>query len=166
MNLIVLADAQWGIGCQGEQMVYLSQDLKRFKEMTLDGTVILGRKTLATFPKGKPLQGRRNLILSHNSTTVVEGAEVFSSLEEVILALKEGENVFVIGGATVYQSFLPYCDKAFVTKVRASFPVDCYFPNLDENPDWKLVEESDVISDQGVEFSYCEYVQEKVKTLK
>lgn len=159
LHLMVMVDANWGIGYKGDQMVYLSQDLKRFKEMTLDSTVILGRKTLATFPNGKPLPRRRNLILSHNATTMVEGGEVFSSMESLRDALLPEEKNFVIGGSTVYNGFLPYCTTAFVTKVRASFPVDCYFPNLDENPAWTLVEESQVFSDQGVEFTYCEYKQ-------
>lgn len=163
MNLIVLVDAQWGIGCQGEQMVYLTQDLKHFKELTQGCTVVLGRKTMATFPNGKPLAGRRNLILSHNSSTVVEGGEVFSSIESLLQAITPEETVFVIGGTSVYDAFLPLCDTAYVTKVQACFPVDCYFPNLDENADWALKEESEVICDQGVSFSYCIYQQEKVK---
>lgn len=166
MNVIVLADAQWGIGCQGEQMVYLTQDLKRFKELTQGCTVVLGRKTLATFPQGKPLKNRRNLILSHNNTTVVEGAEVFSSIDSLLSAITPEETIFIIGGAQVYQGFLSHCTKAYVTKVRANFPVDCYFPNLDENPDWVLREESEVICDQGVEFTYCTYVQKnKISSL-
>lgn len=157
MNLIVLVDNQWGIGCQGDQMIYLSQDLKRFKEMTVDKTVILGRKTLGTFPQGKPLPRRRNLILSHNASTLIEGGEVFSSVEALREAICPQECVFVIGGSSVYHAFLPYCDKAYVTKVRAGFPVDCYFPNLDEMDGWKLVEESEVFEEKEVEFTYCVY---------
>lgn len=159
LHLMVMVDSNWGIGYKGDQMVYLSQDLKRFKEMTLDSTVILGRKTLATFPQGKPLPRRRNLILSHNASTMVEGAEVFSSVESLREALKPEEKNFIIGGSTVYNAFLPYCTRAYVTKVRTSFPVDCYFPDLEELPHWTLVSESEVFLDQGVEFTYCEYKQ-------
>lgn len=157
MNLIVLVDNQWGIGYQGEQMIYLSQDLKRFKELTQDTTVILGRKTLATFPDEKPLPKRRNLILSHNGSLVVEGGEVFSSVEDLKSGISEEEEVFVIGGSTVYNAFLPLCKKAYVTKVRGRFPVDCYFPNLDEMFGWELVEESGVYIEKEVEFTYCIY---------
>lgn len=157
MNLIVLVDAQWGIGCQGEQMVYLSQDLKRFKELTQGTTVILGRKTLATFPNGNPLKNRRNLVLSHNATFTLDDAEVFTTVEDVLAAVTPEETVYVIGGASVYQLLLPHCNTAYITKVKATFPVDCFFPNLDENPDWTCTQSDAPIFDQGVEFSYCIY---------
>lgn len=163
MNLIVVVDQNWGIGCQGEQMVYLKEDLKRFKEITQGGTVILGRKTLATFPKQMPLPNRRNLILTHNSSLEIPNAEAFSDMNQLLQALPPNtEDVFVIGGGSVYQAFLPLCAKAFVTRVEAAFPVDCYFPNLEENPDWTLTEQSPTQTEQGVNFTYCSYENTKL----
>ena len=129
MKLIVAVDRSWAIGREGDQLLYLSADLRRFKELTLGGTVILGRKTLATFPGGRPLKGRRNLILSRSPDFAPEGAEVFRSVEELLAAAPEDS--FVIGGESVYRALLPYCTTAYVTKIDAAFPADRFFPDLD-----------------------------------
>ena len=110
MNVIVAVDQNWAIGKDGDQLVYLSEDLKRFKSLTTGHPVILGRKTLATFPGGRPLKGRRNLILSRNTDFAPEGAEVFSDVETLRAAAPEDS--FVIGGASVYRQLLPWCDTA------------------------------------------------------
>lgn len=132
MNVIVAVDENWGIGKDGDQLVYLSQDLKRFKALTTGHPVILGRKTLATFPGGRPLKGRRNLILSRDPAFAPEGAEVFRDLEALRSAVSE--DAFVIGGASVYEQLLPWCDTAYVTRIHAAFPADVVFPNLDRVP--------------------------------
>lgn len=161
MDLMVLVDESWGIGCSGEQMVYLSQDLKRFKEMTLGKTMVLGRKTLGTFPHGKPLVGRKHMILSGNPSFVVEGATVYSSLEDLLSAVSslEEEEVMVIGGASVYEQLLPYCERAYVTKVSGHYTVDCYFPNLDQMEQWVLESQSETLEEGEVSFSYCIYTR-------
>ena len=109
MNVIVAVDQNWAIGKDGDQLIYLSEDLKRFKSLTTGHPVILGRKTLATFPGGRPLKGRRNLILSRNTDFAPEGAEVFSDVETLRAAAPE--DAFVIGGASVYRQLLPWCDR-------------------------------------------------------
>ena len=121
MNVIVAVDENWGIGKDGDQLVYLSQDLKRFKALTTGHPVILGRKTLATFPGGRPLKGRRNLILSRDPAFAQEGAEVFRDLEALRSAVSE--DAFVIGGASVYEQLLPWCDTAYVTRIHAASPI-------------------------------------------
>ena len=106
MNLIVAADAAWGIGKDGEQMVYIAPDLKRFRRLTSGHPVLVGRKTLATFPGGRPLKNRRNLILSRDPSFTVEGGEVFRSLTEALSAAPE--DTFVLGGGSVYaQAVMP-----------------------------------------------------------
>lgn len=135
MNIIVAVDVNWGIGKDGDQLVYLSQDLKRFKALTTGHPVILGRKTLATFPGGRPLKGRRNLILSRDPDFAPEGAEVFRDLEALRAAASE--DAFVIGGASVYKQLLPWCDTAYVTRIHAAFPADVVFPDLDRDPNWE-----------------------------
>ena len=107
MNVIVAVDQNWAIGKDGDQLVYLSEDLKRFKSLTTGHPVILGRKTLATFPGGRPLKGRRNLILSRNTDFAPEGAEVFSDVETLRAAAPVDS--FVIGGASVYRQVVPWC---------------------------------------------------------
>ena len=118
--------------------------------------MILGRKTLATFPGGRPLKGRRNLILSRDPGFAPPEAEVFSSLEELLAAAPQ--DAFVIGGASVYQALLDRCDTACITRIEAAFPgADCWFPNLDERPEWKIAEEGPVLEEKGVRFRYVTY---------
>ena len=155
MNLIVAVDQNWAIGKDGDQLVYISEDLKRFKALTTGHPVILGRKTLSTFPGGRPLKGRRNLILSTNPDYAVENAEVLHSVSALLEVAPEDS--FVIGGESVYRALLPYCDTAYITKIDASFPADRYFPNLDQDPAWTLTEESEPLEQDGVKFRYLTY---------
>ena len=157
MNLIVAVDKNWAIGKDGDQLIYLSEDLKRFKTLTLGHPVILGRKTLSTFPGGRPLKGRPNLILSATPGYRVEGAEVFPNLEALLSSAPE--DAFVIGGESVYRALLPYCKTAYITKINAAFPADRFFPNLDEDPDWSLQDVSGELEQDGTTFCYCTYVR-------
>ena len=155
MDLIVLADEEWGIGKDGDQIVYIPGDLRYFRETTMGHAVILGRKTLSTFPGGRPLQGRRNLILSRDPSFAPEGAEVFRSLEELLAAAPD--DAFVIGGASVYQALLDRCDTAYVTKVQGTFSADCHFPDLDARPDWQAVEEGPLQEESGTCYRRATY---------
>ncbi len=155
MNLIVAVDQNWAIGKDGDQLVYLKEDLKRFRTLTSGHTVILGRKTLATFPGGRPLKNRRNLILSRNPQFQAEGAEVFASVEELVQ--QADGDAFVIGGASVYEQLLPYCDTAYITKIHAGFPADTYFPDLDKSEEWEIVQESESLEQDGIAYHYVTY---------
>ena len=155
MNLIVAVDQNWAIGKDGDQLVYLKEDLKRFRTLTSGHTVILGRKTLATFPGGRPLKNRRNLILSRNPQFQAEGAEVFASVEELVQ--QADGDAFVIGGASVYEQLLPHCDTAYITKIHAAFPADTYFPDLDKSEDWEVIEESESLEQDGIAYHYVTY---------
>lgn len=156
MNVIVAVDRNWAIGKDGDQLIYLSEDLKRFKALTTGHPVILGRKTLATFPGGRPLKGRRNLILSRNPDFAPGGAEVFASMDALLA--EAPEDAFVIGGASVYQALLDRCDTAYITKIGRSFPdTDCWFPDLDQRLEWRIAEEGPELEEQGVKFRYVTY---------
>lgn len=156
MNLIVAVDRNWAIGKDGDQLVYLSEDLKHFKALTTGHPVILGRKTLATFPGGRPLKGRRNMILSRNPGFAPEGAEVFQNLPALLEAAPE--DAFVLGGASVYAALLDRCGTAYVTRIEASFPgPDCFFPNLDRLPQWHVTDEGPTLEEQGLRFRYVTY---------
>ena len=159
MNVIVAVDQNWAIGKGGDQLVYIPEDLKHFKALTLGHPVVLGRKTLATFPGGQPLKGRRNLILSATPGYAVEGGEVFPSLEALLPQLPE--DAFVIGGESVYRALLPYCHTAYVTKLEAAFPADRYFPDLDRDPAWQVSGESEPMEHQGLTFRYVTYTRIK-----
>lgn len=156
MNLIVAVDRNWAIGKDGDQLAYISQDLKRFKALTAGHSVILGRRTLATFPGGRPLKGRRNLILSRSPDFAPEGAEVFPNLDSLLKAARS--DAFVIGGASVYAALLDRCDTAYVTKIDRAFPgADCFFPDLDARPEWTVAEEGPELEETGLRFRYITY---------
>ena len=157
MKLIVAVDRNWAIGKDGDQLAYLSTDLRRFKEITMGHPILLGRKTLATFPGGRPLKGRRNLILSRTPGFQVEGAEAFGDLESVQAAAPA--DTVVVGGGSVYQALLPWCDTAYVTRMEAEFPADTWFPNLDQDPDWTVLEQSDPMEEKGISFRYVTYAR-------
>ena len=155
MNLIAAVDRNWAIGKGGDQLVYLRTDLKRFQALTTGHAVILGRKTLATFPGGRPLKNRRNLVLSRDPDFHPEGAEVFPTLEALLAAAPE--DAFVIGGGSVYRALLDRCDTAYVTKLHAAFPADCWFPDLDADPAWEVAEEEGAQEEDGLIYHYVTY---------
>ena len=155
MKLIVAVDQNWAIGKGGDQLAYLSADLRRFKEITMGHPIILGRKTLATFPGSRPLKGRRNLILSRTPGFQVEGAEVFGDLEALRAAAPD--DAVVVGGGSVYQALLPWCDTAYVTKIDRQFPADTWFPNLDQDPGWTVMEQEPPLEEKGIPFRYVTY---------
>ena len=158
MNAIVAVDENWGIGYQGELLARISADLRRFKELTIGHAVILGRKTLQTFPGGRPLPGRENLIMSTTMDEAPEGAKVFRSLDEVLAYAPE--DAFVIGGESVYRALLPYCRKVYVTKIHKTFESDAAFPNLDALDEWRVTEVGETLEENGLRFNYVTYEKE------
>lgn len=159
MNLIVAVDENWGIGLADDLQFRIREDLRHFRALTLGKTVVLGRKTLQTFPNGRPLKDRQNFILSTRPGYEVPGAEVFASVDALVARCRQldSESIFVIGGASVYQALIGSCDRAYVTKVRASRPADRYFPDLDRLPDWRLVESSAVQTENDLQFQFLVY---------
>lgn len=157
MNAIVAVDEAWAIGRDGGLLCHLSADLKRFKALTMGHPVILGRKTLATFPGSRPLPGRRNLILSRDPSLRVEGAEVYHDLESLLA--QATEDSFVIGGQSVYSALLGRVSTVYVTKILRSFPADVWFPNLDADPAWAVAETSGPMEENGISFQYVTYTR-------
>lgn len=157
MKLIAAADRNWAIGKDGDQLVYLKEDLKRFRALTLGKCVILGRKTLEALPGGKPLPGRESIVLSRDLDFSAEGATVCPSIDEVLAAAPE--DAVVIGGASVYKELLPYCDTAYITQIDGEYPADCWFPNLDELPEWQGGEQSEPLEQDGISYRYITYTK-------
>lgn len=155
MNVIVAVDENWAIGKDGDQLCYIPADLKRFQKLTTGHPVLLGRKTLATFPGGRPLKNRRNLILSGQTDFAPEGGEVFHTLEEALDAAPA--DTFVIGGESVYRQTLDRCDTAYVTKIQKAFPADRYFPDLDADPAWTIAETEGPYEHEGLTYFYVTY---------
>ena len=160
MNLIVAVCSEWGIGKNNSILFSLPEDMNFFKQMTMGKTVIMGRKTLDSFPGGRPLKGRTNVVLTRNPSFTREGAIVCRSAEEVAEQIKglPDDEVIVIGGEEIYRLFLPLCRKAFVTKVDTCVPdADSFFPNLDLDPEWTLTSASETMEENGHRFRFCEY---------
>ncbi len=162
MNCIVNVDKNWGIGKNDQLLFTISADLKRFRSLTTGKAVILGRRTLSTFPGGRPLKNRRNIILSRQPGLQIEGAEVYADLASMLQALRElpDEEVCVIGGASVYEALLPYCTRAQVTKTMADGGADRFFPDLDKLPGWRREAESEILEENGIRFQYVDYRNE------
>ena len=161
ITAIVAVDENWGIGYKGELLASLPEDQKlNFKIKTMGHPVIYGRKTLETFPKGKLLPGRENIILTRNPDYSYEGATIMHSVTEVVkyAETQPDETFFIIGGAQIYEQFLPYCDTCVVTRIKKSYPADAFFPNLDMINAWKLFSrEPEVRSIKGVSFEIWTY---------
>lgn len=158
MDAIAAVDLDWGIGLEGKLLYRISADLRRFRQLTLGKTVILGRKTLETFPGGRPLPGRTNLILSRRPAYSVPGAEVFPDLAALLAVAPEDS--MVIGGESVYRALLPRCRRVFLTRVLTRSPADAYFPVLSEESGWRLAEEGPVEEENGLPFQYLTYLRE------
>ncbi len=157
MVAIVAVDENWGIGCDGDLLFHLKADMQRFRRMTTGHTVVMGRKTLLSFPGSKPLPKRRNIVLSRDPSFAPDGVEMARTVEEAV-AMAE-EDAFCIGGGAVYAQMLPYCTRVYVTKVYAASPADTRFPNLDNDPAWRIAEESEILEENGVKFQYVDYVR-------
>ena len=149
MKAIVCVDNNWGIGKDGSLLLRIPDDMKRFRAMTLGKTVVCGRNTVATFPNGKPLKGRENLILSDRNEPGTIG-----SIDELMSVISDKDEVFVIGGAMTYRELLPYCDGVYVTRVDAAFEADAWFPNLDEMPEWRKMERGEPRQYNGITYWY------------
>lgn len=159
MNLIVSVDKNWAIGYQNKLLVRIPNDMKNFRHLTTDNVIVMGRKTLESFPQGQPLANRTNIVLTKNRDYQVKGAVVVHSLEELTEELKQYEDkeVYVVGGESVYRQLLPYCSKAVITKIDETYEADTYFPNLDKEEGWKITEESEEQTYFDICYTYVTY---------
>lgn len=159
MNLIVAVDKNWAIGLGNKLLVSIPQDMKFFRETTSHKVVVMGRKTLESFPGGQPLKNRTNLVLTSNKDYTVKDAVIVHTTEELLEELKQYDSseVYVIGGESIYRQLLPYCDKAFVTKIDHTYEADTYFPDLDADPKWKMTKVSEEQTYFDLEYVFTIY---------
>ena len=159
MNMIVAVDANWAIGNKNNLLVRIPADHKMFREETTGKVVVLGRKTLETFPGGQPLPNRENIILSANRSYEVKGAKVVHDIEELLTALKDydDKDIYIIGGASVYKLMMQYVDTIHVTKIDHEYEADAYFPDLDSDPEWKITAESDEQVYFDITYTFVKY---------
>lgn len=163
MDLIVAVDEKWGIGKDGDLLQRISADMKYFRTKTTGNVLVMGRKTLESFPNKKPLPNRVNIVLTTNKNYEAEGVVFCHDMADLPEVLKpyEDKQIFVAGGGTIYEQLLPQCEKAYVTKIYNTYPADTVFPNLDEHPDWELAEKGEVQEENGVQFSFDVYTKKK-----
>lgn len=159
MNLILSADNNWAIGKDNKLLVRIPADMKFFRETTTGKVVVMGRKTLESFPNGLPLKNRTNIVLTTNPSYQVKDAIVVHSKAELDQELKkyDSEDIYVIGGGSVYEMLLKECDIAHVTKINYTYEADTYFPNLDEDPEWELVADSEEQTYFDLEYYFLKY---------
>lgn len=159
MNLIVNVDKNWAIGKDNKLLVRIPADMKFFRETTTGKVVVMGRKTLESFPNGMPLKNRTNIVLTSNRAYQVKGAICVHSKEELDEELKkyDSEDIYIIGGESIYRMFLDQCDVAHVTKVDYAYQADAYFPNLDVRPEWKITADSEEQTYFDIEFHWIKY---------
>ena len=163
MNLIAAVDKNWAIGKDNGLLVSIPADMKFFRETTTGKVVVMGRKTLESFPNGLPLKNRVNIVLTTDYSYQVKDAVIVHSKEELEEELQkyDSEDIYVIGGESVYRLLLDACDTAHITKIDYAYEADAFFPNLDENPDWEIVADSEEQTYFDLEFYFLKY--QKVK---
>ena len=163
MNLIVAVDNNWAIGSKNELLIRIPNDHKHFREETTGKVVVLGRKTLETFPQGMPLKNRTNIILSKDPNYQVKDAIVVHSIEELLEELKkyDEESIYIIGGESIYKQLLDECDVAHITKIDFAYEADAWFPNLDEKEAWVVTADSEEQTYFDLEFYFYKYERRK-----
>ena len=163
MNLIAAVDKNWAIGKDNGLLVSIPADMKFFRETNKRKVVVMGRKTLESFPNGLPLKNRVNIVLTTDFSYQVKDAVIVHSKEELEEELQKynSEDIYVIGGESVYRLLLDACDTAHITKIDYAYEADAFFPNLDENPDWEIVADSEEQTYFDLEFYFLKY--QKVK---
>ena len=159
MKCIAAVDSNWAIGFKGRLLVSIPSDQKMFRAETSGKVIVLGHKTLETFPNGIPLSGRQNVILTGDKNLVIRGATVVHNDEELFGVLSEynSDDIYFVGGQSIYERYLPYCDTAIITAMDQVFEADRYFPNLDKDDNWTLVAESEEQTYFSIEYTFREY---------
>ena len=163
MKAIVAVDKKWGIGKNNDLLFSIPEDMKFFRQTTKGKVVVMGSNTLRSFPEGKPLKNRVNIVLS--SKLKRDDCVVVDSLDKLLEEIKKypSDEVYLIGGAMLYKTLLPYCEKALITKVDADGNAQVFFDDLDQLKEWTLVEESDIINSNGYNFKFTTYKNTSVK---
>lgn len=163
MKAIVVVDKYWGIGKKNDLLFSLKEDMKHFRQHTLNKVVIMGRNTLKSLPNGAPLKNRTSIILTSEKSGADNGREYIccAGLDELFETLKQfnTDDVFVAGGATVYKTLLPYCNEVIVTKVDSDGGAEVFFPNLDEDKNFECANVSEPVTDGQHTIRFCSYIR-------
>jgi len=161
ISIIVAVSEDWGIGKNNELLWHISEDLRRFKRLTTGKTVIMGKKTWESLPK-RPLPGRRNIVLTDNPKEIIENAVTVYSIKDAIGKCDDSEEVFIIGGGSIYRQFMPVADRLYITHVHKKTPADVYFPEIDLKL-WKVTEREEFKESEEnlIPYTYTIYERKK-----
>lgn len=164
MNLIAAVDNNWAIGYQNKLLVSIPEDMKFFRQTTTGKVVVMGRKTLESFPNGLPLKNRVNIVLTRDLSYKAGDAVIVHDMEELHRELEKynSEDIYVIGGEAIYKQLVDECDTAHITKIDYAYEADAYFPNLDEKPEWEITEDSEEQTYFDLEYVFLKYEKKKV----
>ena len=160
ISAIVAMDENNGIGFNGQLLEKIPEDLRRFKLLTQEKIVVMGRKTWESLPK-KPLPDRLNIIIS-NKIKIIDTFTISMSIEEIKSRLEyasknQDEEWFIIGGGQIYNELLPFCDRIYITKIYKKYEnVDTYFPNIDEQK-WNIVHQSEILTYNNLQYQFLTY---------
>lgn len=159
MKLIAAVDKNWGIGYENKLFVSIPEDMKQFQILTTGNIVVMGRKTLQSLPNGLPLSQRQNIVLTRNDMLQTKGVTYTHSVGETIQLLQnyDTSRVYIAGGESIYQQFLPYADEAYITYIDFAYRADAHMPNLDEAAEWELYEESEEQTYFDLEYYFRKY---------
>lgn len=159
MNLIAAVDKNWAIGLRNKLLVSIPMDMKFFRETTTGKVVVMGRKTLESFPNGLPLKNRVNIVLTKDTNYKVKDAVIVHDLDALHRELEKypSEDIYVIGGESIYRQLLDECDTAHITKIDYAYEADAYFPDLDERPEWRITADSEEQTYFDLEFRFLKY---------
>jgi dihydrofolate reductase len=159
ISIIVAVSEDWGIGKDNELLWHISEDLKRFKRLTFGNTVIMGKRTWESLPR-RPLPGRRNIVLTDDKTENIENAVTAYSIEDSLSKCEKNEEIFIIGGGSIYRQFMPFADRLYITHVHKKAPADIYFPEIDLKL-WKITEKEVFKTDGEESIPYTYTIYEK-----
>ena len=159
MIAVLSADKNWAIGYKGDLLVKIPNDMKMFRKLTTVNVIVMGRKTLESFPNSQPLPNRVNIVMTQNPEYQAKGCVIVHSKEELLEELKNypDKQVYVVGGESIYRELLPYCEEAYVTRIDYEYQADRYFPNLDEMEDWEMYEEGEEETFFSIEYYFNKY---------
>ena len=164
MQMIVAVDKYWGIGYKNKLLVSIPADMKLFRSETMGNVIVMGRKTLESFPGQQPLKGRTNIVLTGDPEYKAKGAIVVHSIPELLEELSgyDSDSIYIIGGETVYRQMLPYCDTVHVTKIDHAYQADAHFPNLDEMEEWEITADSEEQTYFDLIYNFLKYTRKKL----
>lgn len=165
MKAIVAVDEKWGIGKNNDLLISIPEDMKHFVKYTKNKVVVMGKNTLDSFPGGNPLKGRTNIVISRKES-IDKDVILVPSIEKALEEIKKynSDDVLIVGGASIYEQFLDYCSECIITKIEKSFDADVFYPNLDEKSNWKIIEESEKMNYEGIDYKYLIYRNDNIKS--